>query len=145
MFLLYYSVGCNIHRTVFSWVLCQRIAHYNMQWCARSPHLLCQRQLHWLNKSRATISKRLHPESIASRCSSCWRWGNIQIQWVTRCCKSGCLFGLLKIKLFLVFQIAQINAHTPTRIWIRSSLGIPLSQFPKRLVTFLCVSNPRVI
>jgi hypothetical protein len=32
--------------------------------------LLSRRQPYWLNKTRATVSKRLHPESMASRSSA---------------------------------------------------------------------------
>jgi hypothetical protein len=39
MFLLYYSVGCNIRETSVSGVLCQRLAYYIMQWYAGSPQL----------------------------------------------------------------------------------------------------------
>ena len=38
MFMLYYSEGCNICGEVLLCVLHQRLVHYNMQWCAGSPH-----------------------------------------------------------------------------------------------------------
>jgi hypothetical protein len=61
--------------------------------------LLCDRQLHRLNNSRATVSKLLHQESIASRSSPCWRYDHIWIQWVAIgiTCKNDCLFSLLMV------------------------------------------------
>ena len=40
MFLLYYSEGRNICGEVLPCMLHQRLVHYNMQWCAGSPHLV---------------------------------------------------------------------------------------------------------
>jgi hypothetical protein len=60
-------------------------------------------------------------------------------------CKNEGVFGLLNIKSFLVFHIVQITAHTPTLIRMSSFLGMPLSQFPKKIVIFFGRANPNVI
>jgi hypothetical protein len=39
----------------------------------RGCNPIITRQPNWLNKSRATVSKRLHPESMIFRCSNGWR------------------------------------------------------------------------
>jgi hypothetical protein len=60
-------------------------------------------------------------------------------------CKNEGVFGLLNIKSFLVFHIVQITAHTPTLIRMSSFFGMPLSQFPNKLVMFFGGANPNVI
>jgi hypothetical protein len=54
-------------------------------------------------------------------------------------------FGLLKIKSFRTFHIAQTMAQTPTLICIISFLGMPFNQLPNKLVTFLGRARLEVI
>jgi hypothetical protein len=60
-------------------------------------------------------------------------------------CKNKGVFVLLNIKSFLVFHIVQITAHTSTLIRISSFFGMPLSQFPNKLVRFFGGANPNAI
>jgi hypothetical protein len=58
---------------VDTWISQRKSKLLQLLWNIYDAILLCNRHPHRLNKSRATISKRLHPESISTRCSSCWR------------------------------------------------------------------------
>jgi hypothetical protein len=89
-----------------------------------------------LNKSNATVFKRLHLETMSCRSSSGWRHDHIRIlceangiTWK----KEDCL-DLLKMISLRVFHISHNKAQAPTRICTLSCVLIPCNQFPNKFV-----------